>query len=287
MVKGAYPKKLSRIMSSQILKLLAAFMLIGSLVLIAIAYRLSSPPIAKPASPATEAEQKYQIVTANRNLHIGEIISESDVILISATNRQADTFDTPNDVLGKQLVNTILHGNAITHADLATGNPLVRSLAKNERAIAIKVDEFSGVGGFIQPGDSVDVVAFIRGDNQRIKDNLAIIALHNVRVLSYGEELSINKTDTTNTSIKGKTGRNTAVIAIDSEQTPLLALIANSAVLHLALRPTNADGSLLAYPIYLNELATPPQQERFISEQPQGPLVEIYHGTQLEEVQYP
>lgn len=277
-------------MSNQILKLVAAMMLIGSLILIAVAYHLSSPPPNEPVFTNKEPEKIYQIVTANRNLQPGEIISESDVALTSVATRPPDTFDAPKDMLGKRLTNSVLQGKPIARSDFAIGNPLVQSLKANERAIAIKVDELIGVGGFIQPGDSVDVVAFIRGDNQRIKENQAAIVLHNVRILTYGEELPANKDDkepAKNDPIKGKTGRNTAVIAIDAEQTPLLALAENSAVLRLALRPTGVEDRNLPYPIALSDIVEPPQQEIPLPEKPQGPLVEIYHGTHVEQVQYP
>jgi len=279
-------------MSSQILKLVAAIMLIGSLILIAIAYRLSSPPADKTTTPAKAPEISYQIVTASRPLQPGDVISEGDVVSTPTANRPANAFDATKEVLGKRLANTIAQGKPILASDLVTGNPIAQSLKTNERAIAIKVSEVIGVGGFIHPGDAVDVIAFIRKDNELVKENQAVVMLHAVRVLSYGTELpapdpATDKSPSKDETVKSKTGINTAVIAVDADQTALVALVENLGILRLALRPAGAAVSEeLSSPTTLNDVAAPTTQS-LAPEKPQGPIIEIYHGAHVEQVQYP
>lgn len=279
-------------MSSQILKLVAAIMLIGSLILIAIAYRLSSPSSDKTSTPAKAPEISYQIVTANRPLQPGDVISEADVTSTPTTIRPANAFDTPKEVLGRRLTNTIAPGKPILAGDLATGNPIAQSLKTNERAIAIKVSEVIGVGGFIHPGDAVDVIAFIRKDNESVKENQAVVMLHAVRVLSYGTELpapdpATDKSPSKGETVKSKTGINTAVIAVDADQTALVALVENLGLLRLALRPAGAAVSEeLPSPTTLNDVAAPTTQIVAPDKSP-GSIIEIYHGAHVEQVQYP
>lgn len=278
-------------MSSQILKLVAAIMLIGSLTLIAIAYRLTSAP-SSPTTPTKAPEISYPVITASRPLRSGDVISESDVSSTATTTRLGNAFDTPKEVLGKRLANNIAQGKPILNSDLATGNPIAQSLKTNERAIAIKVSEVIGVGGFIQPGDVVDVIAFIRKNNEEVKENQAVVMLQAVRVLSYGTTLTApdaltEKSALKDEPVKSKTGINTAVIAVAADQTALVALVENLGILRLALRPTGAaDSEASISPTTLNDVAAPTAQN-LVPEKPQGPIIEIYHGAHLEQVQYP
>lgn len=282
-------------MSSQILKVAAAIMLICSLILIAIAYRLSKPP--QPIAPSNGkipvqlTEKNYSLVTAARSIQPGEIILESDVVLSSFADKPIDAFEAPAEVLGKRSATSIAQGKPMLRSHFAIGNPIAQALKANERAIAIKVNEVIGVGGFIQPGDSVDVIAFIHKDNQMVQENQAVVVLHAVRVLSYGDELqaaiadkAVSKTE----PVKSKTGINTAVIAVDADETALIALVENLGVLRLALRPAGpAENEIVSSPATLNDVAAPQMVEPVAPEQPQKPLIEIYHGTQVEQVQYP
>ncbi len=279
-------------MSSQILKVIAAMMLIGSFILIAIAYRLSNPPEPTEAATAVKPQEKtYQIITATRAIPPGDIIREGDVVLTTATERPVDAFDAAGEVLGKRTAKAIAQGKPILRSDFATSNPIAHSLKPNERAIAIKVSEVIGVGGFIHPGDAVDVIAFIRKDNETVTENQAVVMLHAVRILSYGEEVPATTPDKSTPKdepLKSKTGTNTAVIAVDAEQTALVALVENLGVLRLALRPTGAtDNKNVPSPTTLSDIAAPPVMRPVAPEKPQGPIVEIYHGTHVEQVQYP
>ncbi|MEL0027488.1 MAG: RcpC/CpaB family pilus assembly protein, partial [Perlucidibaca sp.] len=56
-------------------------------------------------------------------------------------------------------------GALLQLSDLQPGSEVARLLRPGERAIAIPVDEVVGGGGFVQPGDLVDVLLFLRGEN--------------------------------------------------------------------------------------------------------------------------
>lgn len=297
-------------MSNQILKVIAALMLVGSMILIAVAYQMGKPP------QITDQEMKpivslpetgIRVIKAAHLIKSGQILQESDVILDSVNSRPADAFDTKTEVLGRRAIADINPGMPLLHSHLATGNILAQSLKENERAIAVKVDEFIGVGGFIEPGDFVDVIAFIRADNNDIKEPQAVVALHSIRVLAYGEVIPSPEEDKSKPGeeVKGKTGRSTAILALAEEQTSLLSLLENAAVLRLALRPSSNDkateGENKAYSVALSDVLASQENtaksnsrqtyssntNNFQPKKSQGPMVEIYHGTNVEQIQYP
>ncbi|MGR8931862.1 MAG: Flp pilus assembly protein CpaB [Gammaproteobacteria bacterium] len=283
-------------MSNQVLKIIAAMMLIGSLALIFIAYQMGKPPKPTTASIAPAAIKTYPIVKAANTIPAGHVIQENDLKLEESTTRPPGAFDTIPEVLGKRVIAGVERDSTILHSHFATGNSLAQTLKPNERAIAVKVDEFVGVGGFIQPGDFVDVIAYIRADSmQKIDEAQAVVALHAIRVLAYGEELPVSakkSNEKSEEAAKGKTGKTTAILAMDVEQTPKLSLLDNAAILRLALRPADAAPNLEDKPYSVTvrdiiETEKKPKGNHFQSAKPLGPMVEIYHGTQVEQIQYP
>jgi len=275
-------------MNNQILKIFALVMLLGALILAVIAYRLGNSPSAPtPAGNGQPvfAEPKFSMVVAARDLNPGEPIPNDALRIVKTDTPPEKVYDNINEVAGKRPWAAISKDQPILRNYFSGDNPLGRALRQNERAIAVKVDEIIGVGGFVESGDLVDLVAFVRGDHQAVKDNQAVMILRAVRVISYGNEFSApsaEKSEEREGGQKGKTGRNTAVLAVDSADLPRIALIENAATLRMALRPSNAvDTDNSPGGITLKDVIS---QAEFNQK---GPLVEIYHGTQLEQIQYP
>lgn len=286
-------------MSNQILKIVAILMMIGSFVLVVVAYRLSNPPPVNVAAEAVKVPEKtYPTVTAAQDLQRGDLIKPEDVMVSNNPVKLPDSFDSLEAVAGKRLATGIAKGSPLLGSHIAIGNSIAQALRANERAIAIKVSDVIGVGGFIQPGDMVDVIAFFRKDNDQIHANQALVMLRAVRVLSYGEELP-PATDNKGASkdkeqtVKSKTGKNNAVIAVNAEETALVTLVENLGSLRLALRPTGAvENDNATLPTTLSAVAPPPLPPAAANQaatppKPPKPPIEIYHGTRVEQVQQP
>lgn len=90
----------------------------------------------------------------------------------------------------------------VTATPLAAGEPILESklvpkgvipgltalLPMDKRAMTVKVDEASGVAGFLNPDNRVDVVVtFDKGDFS--KDPIAKVVLQNLRVLGAGQKI--------------------------------------------------------------------------------------------------
>lgn len=68
---------------------------------------------------------------------------------------------------------------------------IVQTLGSNMRAIAIKVNAVSGVGGFVTPGDKVDIV-LTQGRGEDLK---AVTILQNVRVIGIDQAADEDASD--------------------------------------------------------------------------------------------
>ena len=105
-------------------------------------------------------EPTVSIVTAARDLPVGYQIAESDLQVRQMPQSMAPSgaFSDPAVVIGGTLRLTRSAGDVLFPANLG-GEQLV--LAPDERAVAIKVDDSSGLAGMLKPGDTVGVTAVI------------------------------------------------------------------------------------------------------------------------------
>ncbi|MGO9578336.1 MAG: Flp pilus assembly protein CpaB [Desulfobaccales bacterium] len=100
-------------------------------------------------------------------------------------------FATLEQVLGRVTASSIMPGELVTENKLAprgTVPGITALLSPNQRAMTVKVDEASGVAGFLTPGDRVDVVVIVdKGEYD--KDPLAKLLFQNLKVLGTGQKL--------------------------------------------------------------------------------------------------
>lgn len=189
-----------------------------------------------------------QILVATKNLPIGQELSITDVKwqgwpkdATSASMIVRKDKQKLEDVAKGRLRREIAKGEPImSNALLAEGkgNVLAAALEPGMRAVAIKVKAESMVGGFIAPGDRVDVIMTydVRVDD---RDNVAIkqqiqkyaseTVLENVRVLAIDQQAK--KDDD-----KAKVGR-TVTLEVDSKGAEKLNLAGAMGDLALSLRP--------------------------------------------------
>ncbi len=115
-----------------------------------------------PTPPTT-----VSVVTAARDIPLGNQIVSADLATttIKTTDEPADAFTDKALVLGQIVRTTVTQGQILTRSQFLTttnANSIVPSLQKGFRAIAVQVDQVTGVGTVIQTGDRVDVVLGIR-----------------------------------------------------------------------------------------------------------------------------
>lgn len=83
-------------------------------------------------------------------------------------------------------------GAMLTQADFEVSKGLVYAIPTGERAIAVRVNELKGVGGYLRPGDYVDVLLYMPANalyGAGIRQPLAQVLLRHVQLLAYGPVL--------------------------------------------------------------------------------------------------
>ncbi len=110
-----------------------------------------------------------RIVQAATDISLGTTITAGQVVVkeVPVTSAPVDAFSDPSQVVGRIARQQITAGSTLTTADFASGNTaqgdqIVKALKPGFRAIAVQVDQNSGVGTLIQPGDRVDMVIGIK-----------------------------------------------------------------------------------------------------------------------------
>lgn len=136
-----------------------------------------------------EVEQK-SLVVAKNNLSLGAKITADDVRLVEyPTNAfPQGGFENIDDVVDRSVTAQILSNEPITAGrttEKGVGFGLAPLIQQGYRAVAVAVNQVSGVSGFILPGSKVDVLLTARGVGGT-DQNLTTTVLENVTVLSTG-----------------------------------------------------------------------------------------------------
>lgn len=108
-------------------------------------------------------------VIAKTDIPLGTQITadQVEVQVKNLTDRDADAFGDVSQVLGKTVREPVVTGAAITARTLsggAAGQILDIQVPEGMRAITVQVDQVTGVGTVIKPGDYVDMVVGFTAD---------------------------------------------------------------------------------------------------------------------------
>jgi pilus assembly protein CpaB len=127
-------------------------------------FLLSSGGVGSPAGSPT-AHPAVAVVIAKADIALGSVISADmlDAANKDATLVAADVVTEPRKIVGLRIRQAVLQGQVLEasmfHAEgVASNEELLRNLESGFRAMAVQVDQVTGVGTLIQPGDHVDVV---------------------------------------------------------------------------------------------------------------------------------
>lgn len=208
----------------------------------------------EPAPVVSSSVEMTEILVTAKPVSSGQKIAKTDLkwqewpedaIFPGAIRK--DMEDSPvDDILGKRVKRNFDEGEPFLKSAVASSesnNVLTAKLEKNKRAMAIDVSAESMVGGFLVPGDFVDVIMTykVKPDadaNQEVRNTVKSLAsetiLQNVRVLAIDQLAEAASED------KGKVGR-TVTLEVSAEQQQTLALAGTLGDLHLALRGAGDD----------------------------------------------
>lgn len=227
-------------MNRNLIIVLAGGFLIAILVALIVQSGLKEEPKVVDASTV-------EILVASKNISLGSTLNAEDMkwqswpqtaVFSGAIVRQDN--QPAAEALEGRVRRDISAGEPLTEMALLSGNAgniVASSLEPGKRAIAIRVSAESMVGGFISPGDHVDVILTHKvrvpnKDKSVMKDTVAQYAtetvLENVRVLAIDQRAT--------NSDEAKVGR-TVTLEVSSQEAEQIALAGEMGDLSLSLRP--------------------------------------------------
>ena len=151
--------------SSRVILLLGIFLAVGAFILIV--FLGGGGRQAATPTPAVA-----RIVVAAVDIPQGTTITESMVTTdeVALTAAPGDSFALTAQVVGRTARQSVASGAYVPQAAIqgptAAALDVAKELMPGERAMAIQVDELTGVGTLIQPGDRVDVVLAFTSDQE-------------------------------------------------------------------------------------------------------------------------
>lgn len=182
--------------------------------------------VAEPAPP----QFQYKAVIAVKPIAPDQPIPAEAVSLEPVTVMPEGGFEQVEAVVGKAPAAAIAVGEPVVERHFRRGGTLAQNVRPGERAVAVAVNDVIGVGGFVQPGDYVDVLLYLAQDSKQVQDSQAQVLLRRLRVLAY--DVAASPGDDKG---KPRTGARTAVLAVPEQEVSRLMLAASAGTLRLAL----------------------------------------------------
>lgn len=220
-----------------------------------------------PTMSLAPARAHAQVLVAARDLPAGEPLDANDLRVLEVDAMPPGSYAEPGALVGKILSTPVAAGAVINAGVLAHG--LALELQPGERAIAVPVDELSGAGNRVAPGDYVDVFMNLKSRTRDGEDTQNRLLLSRLRVLSYGaqdigqapappasgadaaasggnaraEAIAARDGGSSTASTANAAPARSAVLAVPVEQANRLLLAAQGGKLFLALRHPSDNGN--------------------------------------------
>ncbi len=233
-------------MSSTALKVIAAVTVALALLLALVGYRVSRQ-YAENAEKASQVSQTPQTlaVVALKPLAAYKTIDKDAVALVPLAVAPTDFFTNLDEVVGRVPLVDVDAGAPVTGRYFKEGNAVARIIPAGHQALSLEVNDVIAVGGFVRPGDVVDVLVYLR-TGSGVPETQARVLLPASRVLAY-EERVIDRPQ----GLKAEEGGNadarrrvrTAVLAVPETDTTRVMLGASLGEIRLALRGQAQEGA--------------------------------------------
>lgn len=194
---------------------------------------------AAPAQSAPAAPEQIVLIAAATEIPFGEPILRENLVpqtwpaglAPEGAFASATMLLGPNGTPPRKATQTIRAGDVILNENVSEFGATVTmgsSLAPGTRAVAISVNTETAVGGFVSPGDRVDVVLTEgAGENLRVGT-----ILHDIRVLAVDQD----------TNSRGARDARTVTVEVSPRDSERLVLAQRVGQLSLTLR--NGDGAM-------------------------------------------
>lgn len=212
--------------------------LIVGLVVGVIAIKMTFDLVRK-AQGSTVSGEQVAVVRAKAPIPMAAEITDTMVQVVQAPKAfvPSGAFTKKEDVIGRVSNTAIPKDMPVVTSMLApkgTKPGIVSRVKPGYRAVALKVDESSGVGYLLKPGCFVDVVAVMAVKKERTTETISKTILENVEVVAVGDEMGES----------GETGAKvvkSVTVLVLPEDVPRLHLAAQKGKILLAMRNFTDD----------------------------------------------
>lgn len=230
-------------MSSRGLKITALILVLLAVVLGVVAFNMSRHMTEQNQSQAQAGQSsttnQVKALVAVKPIPAYKPITADEVAVKSVPVAPKAYFTKPKQVIGRQPVADIEVGVPLNEHYFVNHSALTKAIPKGYQAVSLRVDDVVAVGGFVQPGDRVNVLLFIRPGNNKAADAQARVLLRNALVLTYEDQVLMQpKSNKKSLAQGGSTHRThvkTAVLAVPDKETTRVLLGATLGQIRLAL----------------------------------------------------
>lgn len=235
-------------MSSTALKVAAVILVLLTIILAGVGFSMSRNYAARTAKAEADAARAAEAVrTAPQTLAVVAVkplaaykaISRDDIALVPVAVTPTDYFASLDEVTSRIPLDDIDAGAPVTKRYFKEGNVLAKVIPPGHQAIAIEVNEIIAAGGFVRPGDNVDVIVYLR-NGAGVADAQARVLLENARVLAYDERVIQRpqglKDDDAKAGATQQRRLRTAVLAVPEKDATRVVLGIGLGEVRLALR---------------------------------------------------
>ncbi len=160
------------------------FALTASLACSTVLYKIVSARSQRPVHAAAT-----RILVAARDLTPGSLVTEADLRAVDwPESASGQWMKTPGEIVGRGLLEPVHKDEPFSESRLAArgaGSGLAAKIPSGFRAVAVHVDELTGLSRFIYPGSHVDVMSNVAPGGPAVAGARTI--LQNIEVLSTGD----------------------------------------------------------------------------------------------------
>lgn len=152
-------------------------------------------------APPVDGEKQVEVVVVAEKLPSGTVLTSEylETKTVYQGNLHPDAITEKEDALGEVIIQDMVREEVLISQKLLPEeevNRLSHSIPEDKRALSVSVDEVSGVAGFIQAGDKVDVIASLYEDPYgEERDMETEIILEELKVLAAGERVLYSDQD--------------------------------------------------------------------------------------------
>ncbi len=210
------------------------------------------------AKKEQEVMSNYQapveVVVAAKDLPEGTELEPAHLKMAAVPEKfvQPYAVRSPNQVAGKVTMAPIAADEQVLSTkvrrpeEAPSGATLSSLTPKGKRAVTIAVDEITGVGGFVRPGDIVDILWTVKvpqANPQKEEQATTLTLFQDVPVLAVGGDLLGRKGRQPTGGEKDKEKGYTVTLALSPQETSFLLFAREQGKIQLSLRPKSEDAS--------------------------------------------